>query len=55
MSFITNMEEYEAAKDQVVEYVMLNRHDDDKRIEQLITEMELFVLNIGIPEHEVMH
>lgn len=42
--FITNMDEFRAAQEQVVDYVVSERHDDNERIEQLVTEMELFVL-----------
>lgn len=42
--FITNMYEFRAAQEQVVDYVVSERHDDNERIEQLVTEMELFVL-----------
>ena len=42
--FITNIDEFRAAQEQVVDYVVSERHDDNERIEQLVTEMELFVL-----------
>ena len=42
--FITNMDEFRAAQEQVVEYIVSERRDDNERIEQLVTEMELFVL-----------
>lgn len=44
MNFITNMDEFRAAQNQVVDYVMSERNDENERIEQLVTEMELFVL-----------
>lgn len=42
--FITNLVEFRAAQDQVVDYVISERNDENERIEQLVTEMEMFVL-----------
>lgn len=55
IAFITNMEEFEAARDQVIEYVESGRRDDDVRIEQLVTEMEMFSLRCEWPETETLH
>ena len=55
MNFITNMEEFEAAKEQVTDYIISGRRDDDERMERLITEMEVFTLLIDSPYTETIH
>ncbi len=55
MNFITNMAEFEAAKEQVVDYIISERRDDDERMEHLVTEMEMFVLRVDSPFTETIH
>jgi len=54
MNFITNQAEFDAAQEQILDYIDAGRRDDDARIEQLITEIELFVVR-EMGHHTVLH
>ena len=43
-NFITNADEFEAAQQQILEYIESGREDDEIRIGNLILEIELYVL-----------
>ena len=53
--FITNMDEFRAAQEQVVEYIVSERRDENERMEQLVTEMEMFVLRENLISSKDLH
>jgi len=55
MEFITNMVEFRAAQEQVTEYIISGRRDDDERMERLVTEMEMFTLRIDSEYTRTLH
>jgi hypothetical protein len=55
MDFITNMDEFRAAQEQVIDYIMSGRRDDDERMERLVTEMEMFTLRIDTECMRTLH
>lgn len=43
-NFITNVDEFEAAQQEILEYIESGREDEEVRIGNLILEIELYVL-----------
>lgn len=43
-NFITNIDEFNAAQQQVIDYVNAGRRDNEAQMTQLIDEMKLFIL-----------